>query len=327
MAISATASVLTGTGWMYAKDIIPGDWVFNRLGQPVKVKTTQTFRAEECYRVTFDDWLITEGDQNLAFPSENWQERKRAFQYKGFHKKRGQPSIRTVKEFLTTGIYHRGTRKFFSVPTTEPIQLPTQPLGIPPFVYGFWFTARNARRQMNAPLEFSDEIFEEFKNSGYKIEKLGVERGRYEKFRTSPSIWSQLAGESTFTIPEKYLNGSAEQRMQLIKGILMASPPKKGDTASISSFKARKKRISLAVQWLAESLGCKARLSYDKTADSHDLKIHRLNPFIGTSKRVAHLARRYVISIEPIPAQLCTHIETDEENSSFLVGEGFIPCH
>lgn len=327
MAITAKSSVLTGDGWMYAKDVLPGDWVYNRLGQPVKVKTTQTFRAEECYRVTFDDFFVSEGDGNLAFPSEDYQYRKRSFSYLGKRPRTAQPKIRSVNELLERGIYYKGTRKFFSVPTTEPIQLPTQPLGIPPFVYGFWFMSRKKEKILSAPLEFADMIYEEFQNAGYKVEKLGPHLKDYEKFRTEPSIWKQLVGEDTYKIPLNYLNGSAEQRLALLQGMIATRPTRSTKRSFSVSMHLRKKQTITAIQWLAESLGAKTRITYDKSVNLHRLNMIRLVPFIGETKRVAHLARRYVKSIEKIPAQLCTHIETDEENSSFLVGEGFIPCH
>jgi hypothetical protein len=39
-----------------------------------------------------------------------------------------------------------------------------------------------------------------------------------------------------------------------------------------------------------------------------------------------HTARRQIVAIEKIPAQMCVHIETEGADNSFLVGEGFISC-
>ena len=329
MAISATSSVLTANDWQYAKDIKPGDWVFNRLGQPVRVKTVQTYRSEDCYRVMFDDYLSVEGDRHLAFPVEDPQYRKRALNYKGVIKRKAQPNVLSVQDLEETGITFRGARAKYSVPTTEPIQLPHQPLGIPPFVYGLWFFGRKRYREIHVANEFSEMAYEKFKEAGYIVEKRGQFAGRYQRFRTVPVIWDQLRGLQTRNIPIQYLNGSAEQRLELIQGLLCAKPCRTAKEVGGFEICTKNKAYSTALQYLSESLGAKTKLSLNKLRKTYDLRISRITPFLeqmAPKRAAAHLARRYVKSIEQIPARLCVHIETDEENGTFLVGEGFISC-
>lgn len=329
MAISATTSILTANDWQYAKDIRPGDWVFNRLGKPVKVKTAQTYRAEECYRVVFDDYLTIEGDHHTVMPIETPMYRRDTFTYQGKRRRRAKPLYRNIQEMLDEGLEFRGKRAFFSVPTTDPIQLPTQPLGIPPFVYGFWFVSRKGDQLLSVPLEFSDDVFEKFKDSGYQIENLGIYLKRYIKFRTVPSIWSQLRGENTRTVPLAYLNGSAEQRLEFLQGMLSAKPVKKVGLTGLFSLKTQKKHLITVYQFLSESLGAKTKIGYQESNKLYSISITRITPFLkqmAPERPVVYLARRYVKSIERIPAQLCVHIETDDEDGSFLAGEGFIPC-
>ena len=330
MAISATSSVLTANDWQYAKDIKPGDIVFNRLGQPVKVKTVQTYRSEDCYRVMFDDYLSVDGDRHLAFPTEDHAYRNRANRYRGVIKRTSVPKIRDVKDLLTTGLIYRKTRLFFSVPTTEPIQLPHQPQGIPPFLYGFWFLARRPYRMMQVPVEFFEKVMQKFKNAGYQVTETRQLRPEFRRFRTNPSIWDQLRGFQTRTLPPLYLNGSPEQRLALLQGIFCARPLKTASKEGVFMYSARKKQTITAIQYLTESLGAKTKLAYHPIRRTNDLRICRRKPFLEEmmeKRPVAHLARRYVKSIEPIPAQLCVHIETDEKDGTFLVGEGFISCH
>ena len=330
MAISATSSVLTANDWQYAKDIKPGDYVFNQLGQPVKVKTVQTYRSEDCYRVTFDDYLSIDGDLHLAFPIEDRQYRKRALAYRGRLQRYAKLKIINVQSLCELDLTHRGNRSTYSVPTTEPVQLPHQPLGIPPFVYGLWFAGRMSRRQIHIPYEFLDDAIEKLTNAGYKVTKTGPYRQKYERIRTEPSIWDQLRGLQTRKIPIQYLYSSAEQRLELIQGLLSAKPCKKTGSTGLFCIKTRKKHISAAIQYLSESLGAKTIPTEDKITGTYDLRIFRITPFIeqmAQKRAAAHLARRYVKSIKPISAQLCVHIETDEKDGTFLVGEGFIPCH
>ena len=330
MAITATTSVLTGDDWKYAKDIRPGDWVFNRLGKPVKVKLAQMYRSEDCYRVTFSDYLTVEGDTHLALPIEDRNYREHCWIYKGKYKKTAKPKVIKCSELPPLKDDKRQGRLAYSVPTTEPIQLPHQPLDIPPFIFGFWFISRKANKTLTVPHEFSEKVFEKLKENGYKIEKTFKDIRGYHVFKTSPSIWSQLTGKIPTKIPLSYLNGSYDQRLELIQGILCAKPCKKSTKQGCFTFKSSKKHISLAFQYLSESLGAVATPSYDTHANTHDVSVQRNQPFLpemAPTRPYTHFARRYVKSIEPIPAQLCVHIETDDEDGSFLTGEGFIPCH
>jgi len=330
MAIKATTSILTANDWQYAKDIKPGDYVFNRLGQPVKVKTVQSYRSEECYRITFDDYLSLDGDKHLAFPVENRHYRKRALEYRGRLSRQAQLKILTVQDFSNLELTHRGNRATYSVPTTEPIQLPHQPLGIPPYVYGLWFAGRMQRKQIHVAHEFLDEAVEKLTNSGYKVTKTGRHYKSFQKIRTEPSIWDQLRGLQTRKIPLQYLYGSAEQRLELIQGLLSAKPCKKAGSTGRFCVLTNKKHISVAIQYLSESLGAKTVPTIREDKRQYGLRIFRITPFLeqmAQKRAAAHLARRYVKSIEPIQAQLCVHIETDEKDGTFLVGEGFISCH
>ena len=148
MAITATTSVLTGNDWKYAKDIRPGDWVFNRFGKPVKVKLAQMYRSEDCQRVTFNDYLTVEGDPHLAFPIEDRCYREICWVYKGKRSRKVQPKIMRSVDLPELTDKVRVGSLLYSVPTTEPIQLPHQPLDIPPFIYGFWFMSRKADKKI-----------------------------------------------------------------------------------------------------------------------------------------------------------------------------------
>lgn len=329
MAITATTRVLTGDDWKMAKDIRPGDWVFNRLGQPVKVKTAQTYRSEDCYRVVFDDYLSVEGDRHLAFPTEDHVYRVSGYRYKGKRPWSAKLKRRGIEEMQETGLTFRGNRLFFSVPTTNPIQLPDQPLGIPPFIYGFWFIARKPEQILEVPYEFAEKVYENFRNAGYKVKEMGTVRDTYYKFRTEPSIWSQLVGQQTRKIPAAYLNSSEEQRFELLQGMLCAKPCKKVTSKGTFKLKLRNKALITVYQYLSESLGARTSIFHDKTLRNDWLTIKRDPTFLpeqGPVRTNFHHARRYVKSIEPIPAQLCVHIETDDSDGSYLCGEGFISC-
>ena len=52
----------------------------------------------------------------------------------------------------------------------------------------------------------------------------------------------------------------------------------------------------------------------------------KIHPEQNSPPVKVHHGRRYITKITPIPDQLCVHIETDGEDNTISVGEGFIPC-
>ena len=65
MAILATERVLTLDYWKFAYDLVEGDVVFDRLGQPATIKLIQQYRAQSCYEVQLIDGLTVAGDEHL----------------------------------------------------------------------------------------------------------------------------------------------------------------------------------------------------------------------------------------------------------------------
>ena len=76
MAILANEKVLTLDFWKPAAKLQVGDYVFDKDGKPVKVKLVQTYRSQNCYQVTFDDYLTAAGDEKLGFLVETPKYRK-----------------------------------------------------------------------------------------------------------------------------------------------------------------------------------------------------------------------------------------------------------
>jgi hypothetical protein len=216
------------------------------------------------------------------------------------------------------------------VPTTAPIKLPTQPLPVPPFVFGFWFLNHRKDQSMQAPLQHATHVDEKLKDSGYKLIKTRPKSAAQPRFRTSPPVLQHLAPFVPTKIPNNYLLASPEQRLELLQGILHARKNryiKKHDRFQFTSYK---ELLAKQVQMIAESLGCKTSLNYKPTEKKYVLSIKtRLKLMEEQTPRPIKMrqAWRLISAIEEIQPQACVHIQTDGPDGSFLVGEGFIACH
>jgi hypothetical protein len=329
MAILATERVLTLDYWKPADKVQVGDYVFDRKGKPVKVTLVQEYRAQACYEVLFKDLLTVSGDQHLAFATENVKYRKRIRSYKGvqqFRRPLREVSIPTLVEGPLQKYYGEW---IYSIPTTDPLQFPHQDLPVPPFVFGFWFFNRSPKKWLHVTKEIYPEIAARLKDNGYipKIQKDHRNGPTY--FTLEPSVEQQLSPFIPTQIPNNYLMGSIEQRVELLSGIMCSYPVRYNPKKDLFMFSHRLKGMSTRIQHLAESLGSKTTLTLYKFRNTFRLtfKTHFKLVQNQEPKPVkVHHSRRQIIAVNQITPQSCVHIETDGEDGTFLVGEGYIAC-
>lgn len=329
MAITAQTKVLTLDWWKPASKLVAGDYVFDRQGKLVKVTLVQEYRQEECYEVTFSDYLTVCGDGKLGFPTEDLKYRKRLDEYKGLFKFTRPLRHFIVDQLLELPLKSERDRLNYSVPTTQPLQLPHQDLPVPPFVFGFWFFNRKAWKVFNAPSGRHDEVAEKLKDYGYKI-RTGRKRpgGRIE-FTVTPTVESQLVPNIPTKIPNNYLLASFEQRLELLSGIVLAKGSQYNPRTDWFNIISKHQPTISAIQMLVESLGIKTTATQNEKSKSFSLSFRTKHKLLGNQQSPdlkVHHARRFITNISKIPAQLCVHVETSAPDNTILVGEGFIPC-
>jgi len=322
MAILATEKVLTLDYWKLASDVRTGDIVFDRTGKPVKVKLAQQYRAKNCYEVQFHDHLTVAGDTHLKLPLETPKYRARVRQYKGVRKFRRPLRPTPISELVNAPLTHRNNRMMYSVPTTGAIQFPHQTLPVPPFIFGFWFFNRKKDGTLKPPVIFDEFVREKFKSHGYIPSKKAA-------FTTTPTVVSHLIPSVPTKIPNNYLFSDPEQRQELLSGILHSKAKQFNKKNQIFRFTWKTKHSVTQVQNLAESLGCKTKMLYDRTKKYYTLFIKtklQLTQEQTPEPIKVRQTWRLVREIYEIEPQNCVHIETDGEDNTILVGEGFIPC-
>ena len=329
MAILSTQRVLTLDYWKLAKDINPGDIVFDRLGNPVKVKLVQDFNSSQCYRVHFNDGTAVEGDNNLKLLIETSLYRTRTYTYKGVRKFKRPLANRSVQELAKDSLLDNRKRKKYSVPTTGGIKFPTQPLPVPPFLFGFWLFNKRADHTMKPPPVYMEFLEKKFRDSGYKLTWRHDSMKHHRVYFSVPNIVSHLVPNIPNKIPDNYLFASAEQRQELLSGILHSKGRLYQQKNKEFRFTSVNYQQIRQIQNLAESLGCKTRIEKHRNLKNYSLRIKtklKLMEDQEPDKIRVHQNRRYISEIEKIKPQACVFIETDGPDKSFLVEEGFIAC-
>lgn len=329
MAIIANTKILTLDYWKPASQLEVGDWVFDRTGKPTQITLVQQYQGIECYEVTFNDYLTIAGDAKLALPTENFKYRNRLQTYKGKRKFYRPLRSLNTEQLFQTPLLDKRNRKTLSVPTAHPLQLPHKDLPIPPFLFGFWFFARRSTGYMAPAANTAEYVHEKFRDHGYRVkthELLGT--GEYT-FSTTPNIDRQLIPNIPKTISNNYLLASPEQRQDLLSGIMCAKQRqynKKHDRFQLTTVQYD---LARRIQLLAESLGCKTKLENDLFNNNYKIsfksRLHLIPGQASPPVKVQY-GRRYITQVSKIPSQMCVYLETNGEDGTILVGEGFIPC-
>lgn len=329
MAILANQKVLTLDYWKLANKIQPGDYLFDRNGKPVKVKLVQEYFSDDCYEVMLNDYLTISGDKRLEFLVENFKYRDRVTEYKGYHPFRRPLKPMNVENLLDGELTDERNRKTYSIPTTKPIELPHQTLPVPPFVFGFWFINRKQSGFFTTSPSTQEEVERQLKEFGYKIKIRKTLQNGWRQFTISPTIESQLAPNIPTKIPANYLLADKEQRIELLRGIVHARSRSYSQKRDRFQFSSAHYGTVLVIQGLVESLGGKTRITHNEKNGDYQLifktKLNLVHNQVSKPIKI-HQARRYIKKITKIQPQSCVHIETEGEDNSYLVGEGFISC-
>ena len=329
MAILATEKILTLDYWKAAYHLKPGDYVFDRKGNLVQVTLVQEYHATECYEVILNDYLSIRCDNKAEFLIETPKYRKRIGEYMG--KKRFRRPLKpfTMEEIKRTELKTKYNRSALSIPTCDPLKFPTQPLDIPPFVFGFWFFNRNAENKFSVPDIYFDYVKGLLLENGYQIAKTRIRKPGNTEFYLSPSLEGQLKPLIPYLIPEKYLLASEEQRLDLLRGIMIGKNNQYHAQRNTFRFTDRNLAIVKQVQNVCESLGMRTTLEHKQTLGYYTVYFktkHEILPQQNVKQLKVHQDRRFIKEILEIQPQSCVHIETDGEDGTILVGEGFIAC-
>ena len=319
MAIIATQKVLTLDYWKFADKLEVGDYVFNKDGKIVTITKIHKYFSEECYEVKFNDCLTMCGDKHLGFLLETAMYRQKANLYKGYHKFKSKLWFTKLENLIGLPLRTKRNRNEYSVPVIQPLRLPMQMHPVPAFIFSFWYFSK----AMIPAKILKEEIHQKFKDHGYKVTVINNHSG---KIKVEPSIESQLAPYIPTKIPENYLMGSVEERIEFLRGVIYAYPGNYRIYLDRFIVPMPDNSTAIRMQNLIESLGILCYYETTKRGDKHlSFKTNiRLIPWQKPAVTKVHYTRRFIKEIKPIQSQMCVHIETSEEDNSLVVGEGYI---
>jgi phosphate starvation-inducible protein PhoH len=231
-----TSKILTPEGWKLMGDIKINDEVISVDGKPTKVLGVFPQGEKEIFEVKFSDGSSTQTTGEHLWLTWNNNERinrKRVNKKRVYEKHPGV--IRTTEEMIDTLISYGG-RLNYSIPIVKPIEFNQKDFIIDPYLLGALIGDGHLGRYIGFSTN-DDEIFNKINNILLKENYQLTIRNENKKFKecaitsinkTNINKIRQKIGELgllntlsyTKFIPEQYLFGSIDQRLELLRGLL-----------------------------------------------------------------------------------------------------------
>lgn len=332
-ALDVRTPLPTPEGWKTMGDVQVGDKVFDDNGKECNVTFVTEYQYDrECFEVVFDN-----GDTVIADAEHQWAVSLREHRRKAI--KEGK-SVAESELVLQTKDLLDFQNKHYAIRLTEPVQYSEKELTIDPYVLGYWLGDGNTNTTiLTIGDEDKIESLERIKSYGYSVKEY---KQKYTyKLENVFEDFKSLSVINNKHIPLIYLQGSTEQRLELLRGLLDSDGSYNGRDGTIE-FTSSDELLATNVKELLASLGIKASLCKNKSMlkgvrhkdryilvfKTHlkvfNLKRKDLNSKVKTNTRSAYL---YIKSITPVESRPVKCISVDSERSLYLATKNYVVTH
>lgn len=344
--------VSTPDGFVELGDIQIGDMVHDERGEPTKVTDIPYVGVRPFYKITFDDGTTIETSQEHLWKVQTEKQRFRPYYTRSNGEKYpsphyGQWLTLETQEIIKQCGYDNGkvrNSKKAVVPVCEPVEYPEKELLLDPYIMGAMisdgcFTTMRFHcgdRQVIDRVAYGNITDSKTSNLySTSVGRYGKAVARYNAVKTSDSKF----------IPEDYLFGSVEQRINLLNGLMdtdgsiygknqieycTVSPKLKDQFIQlVNSLGGIVNKVTKRTGWYYDGCGNKVACK-----DAYYVRFRiQINPFWLKRKAdkwrkdIRYRHQRIIESIEYAGEKKCKCISVDSEDSTFLAGKEYIVTH
>lgn len=252
-----TALVLTPTGYRQIGSLQVGDFVIGRNGKPTKVLGVYPQGVRPCARVVFSDGVSTVCDIEHLFAVQHHKDRFRG----------GKWQVKSINDILTSGVKVKDRHNWY-IPMCEPIKFEEAPVPIDPYLLGclladgglcYSVVFSNSEKDILQKVADLLPTGVTLQYTGYGVDyRL---KGAISSGFVSGLTTLGLIGKHSYEkfVPPLYLFNSIENRQKLLMGLFDCDGTIKNRQIEYSTSS---EQLAKDVQFLVESLGGTARISY-----------------------------------------------------------------
>lgn len=347
-ALSLNTLIPTPDGFTTMGEIKVGDKVFDENGQVCNViNATEVMHNRPCYKITFNDGTEVVADENHRWLTSTERSRRSERSYQKRLKKgntdkqnkgrsqthkREFESVKTTKDIfesvIANGEFNHGIKY------SKPIVLNDSNNVIPPYVLGAWLGDGTSSGGGFTTNDY--EVVERISSLGFKVVKSKEQYGYHihgliQKLRSIGVLNNKH-------IPLSYLRDSAENRLELLRGIMDTDGYIGKD--GVCEVTSVRKELAENIKELACSLGLKVVIYEGDATIDGVFKSKKYRVCFSTSLDVFHLPRkkeklpkkvkhdsRKIVKCEKVESVPVRCIEVDSPSHLFLCTKSFIATH
>lgn len=343
-------------GFKRMGDLKVGDIVFGQDGLQTKITSIPFKGSDECFKVTFDDgswviasqhheWVCKTSKERFRKTYVNNREQSRKFKTKWDNPSLGKWTTKTTNEIISSGGYSPKAKspwRRVSIPIADPIQVEQKEVLFDPYLVGL-LLGDGGFSSKSVIITTADEQIAKYITECHgakKNSKYGYRLNGYQGLLQYLNLMG-LKSEHKF-IPENYLNGTSQERIWLLRGLMDTDGTV--NSKSATSFTTVSPGLRDGFIRLVTSLGGKAKYKTRKTyylkngkripcKDAYHVSFKiLLCPFSLDRKAKRFYKTRYkhervIYSIEPVGKKNCTCISVDNSSQTFLCTDQHIVTH
>ena len=344
-ALALDTEVPTPWGWTTMEHLEVGDEVFGSDGRPTRVVAATGFLEDRpCYEVVLSDGSTFIADAQHQWVT--WTKPERS-------NKRSAPTSKTTEQLAATLRTKDGKEWNHHIPLAGPAEYAERELPIDPYVFGIWLGDGTTT---SATITTADQqVVDEIRAAGYDLHRTsapyGWRIGGTPADRTRDAGGRCSSGEGLQAqlralgvlgdkhVPLEYLQGSYEQRLALLQGLMDSDGY--ADEIGRCEFVSTLPHLSDAVFELSASLGLRpvqrkknVTLNGVDCGPAYQVKFTPHLPVFRLERKLARLTDkrrqsrfRAVVAVRPVPTLPVRCIEVEAQDGVFLVGRGYVPTH
>lgn len=317
----------TPDGFKELQDLVVTDEILDENGNICHVThKSEIYFDHECYKITFKcGEEIIAGEKHwwvASTPNQRWKNKESLYTTEELYEKHLQ-------------LQKEKNSRYLMIKNTKPLNLPHKKFLIDPYLLGLWLGDGSSNGYIFTTND--EELLIPFKEK-YKV----TYKSKYDYY--IEGMVKDLRKYNLINnkhIPNEYLRGSYEQRLELVKGLMDTdgSINKNGKCEIIQ----KNYKIIKGLQELLFTLGIETTINetWKKSQSmTEKKKYYRLTfrttlPVFNLKRKLSRIPKkirkdRYyqtIVNIEKINTVPTQCIAVDSPNKLFLCGENFIPTH
>lgn len=356
-ALDITTPIPTPCGWKTMGELSIGDVVFDENGKHCNiVAATEVLYDRPCYRMEFSDGTVVIADEMHQWLTSSYSARTSEYHAKRNGRtgrevvKHGndQSAKRILPSVVTTGEIAQSLRVYegssanalnHSVSAAGAISMPHADQPIDPYLLGAWLGDGHSQGAVITIAD--DEMLEQLtaRIGNFEITKhaslygYGITGGMQKALKLMGLVGNKH-------VPEAYLRGSYDQRLELMRGLLDTDGHI--DKSGRVEFCNTNKHLAESVLELARTLGIvatiisgRATLYGKDCGEKYRVFFTTNQPVFGMQRKSARIKpavsirneRRFIVSCAKVDSVPVRCIQVDSESHLFLATKAFIPTH